>query len=165
MIRIYGLNVKLIKVKAHSNSDNNYKVNKLARLGIEKEILMIEDALLLHNGTICWRDMLIERNPILMIKGIKDVQFIDEFMTLNRNRIRYQLEVLELINWKTSLKLNCIDQHYTLFKDHFLQSFRTKICCNELPTCVNLKKRKPDLYNDSWKYNFCGIEEEMFDHF
>ncbi|CAG8765421.1 7279_t:CDS:1, partial [Rhizophagus irregularis] len=72
-----------------------------------------------------------------------------EFMTLNRNRIRYQSEVLELIDWKTSLKLNCIDQHYTLFEDYFLQSFRTKICCNELPTCVNLRKRKPDLYDDS----------------
>uniref|UniRef100_U9U001 Uncharacterized protein n=1 Tax=Rhizophagus irregularis (strain DAOM 181602 / DAOM 197198 / MUCL 43194) TaxID=747089 RepID=U9U001_RHIID len=78
---------------------------------------------------------------------IKRVDY--EFMTLNRNRIRYQSEVLELIDWKTSLKLNCIDQHYTLFEDHFLQSFRIKICCNELPTCVNLKKRKPDLYDDS----------------
>ncbi|EXX58631.1 hypothetical protein RirG_196170 [Rhizophagus irregularis DAOM 197198w] len=126
MIRIYGFNVKLVKVKAHSNSDNNNKIDKLAKLGIKKEILMIEDALLLHNGTICWRDMPIEHNSILMIKGIKDAQFIDKFIMLNRNRIRYQSEVLELIDWKTSLKLNCIDQYYTLFEDHFLQSFRTK---------------------------------------
>ncbi|CAB4429683.1 unnamed protein product [Rhizophagus irregularis] len=84
---------------------------------------------------------------------------------LNRNRIKYQSEVLELIDWKISLKLNYIDQHYTLFEDYFLQSFRIKICCNELPTCVNLKKRKSDLYDDSWKCNFCGIEEETFDHF
>ncbi|GBC16440.2 hypothetical protein GLOIN_2v1786842 [Rhizophagus irregularis DAOM 181602=DAOM 197198] len=116
MLRIYGFNVKLVKVKAHSNSDNNNKIDKLAKLGIKKEILMIEDALLLHNGTICWRDMPIEHNSILMIKGIKDAQFIDKFIMLNRNRIRYQ-------------------------------------------------KRKPDLYDDSWKCNFCGIEEEMFDHF
>ncbi|CAB4388795.1 unnamed protein product [Rhizophagus irregularis] len=71
-------------------------------------------------------------------------------MTLNRNRIKYQSEVLELIDWKTSLKLNCIDQHYTLFEDY----------CNELPTCVNLRKRKPDLYDDSWKCEFS--KEEIY---
>ncbi|PKK56788.1 hypothetical protein RhiirC2_799290 [Rhizophagus irregularis] len=40
-----------------------------------------------------------------------------------------------------------------------------KICCNELPTCANLKKRKPDLYDKDWKCNFCKIEEEISEHF
>ncbi|GET55850.1 hypothetical protein GLOIN_2v1870638 [Rhizophagus irregularis DAOM 181602=DAOM 197198] len=91
--------------------------------------------------------MPIERNPILMIKGIKDAQFIEEFLMLYRN------------------KLNNINQYDTLFENHYLQSFRIKICCNELPTCANLKKRKPDLYDKDWKCNFCKIEEETFDHF
>ncbi|RGB23812.1 hypothetical protein C1646_773959 [Rhizophagus diaphanus] len=66
-------------------------------------------------------------------------------------------ELLELIDWKISLKLNTIEQQFTLFEDYYLQSFRIKICCNELPTCANLKKRKPDLYDDSWKCNFCEV--------
>ncbi|CAB4488252.1 unnamed protein product [Rhizophagus irregularis] len=96
MIRIYHFNIKLVKIKAHGNNENNKKVNKLAKLGMEKEILIIEDTLLLHNSTICWQDMLVERNSILMIKGIKDAQFIDEFLGLNRNEIYKQPELLEL---------------------------------------------------------------------
>ncbi|CAB4482752.1 unnamed protein product [Rhizophagus irregularis] len=46
-----------------------------------------------------------------------------------------------------------------------LEQVRIKICCNELPTCANLKKRKPDLYDENWRCNFCKIEEETFDHF
>ncbi|PKC68915.1 hypothetical protein RhiirA1_456646 [Rhizophagus irregularis] len=85
---------------------------------------------------VCWRDMPIERNPILMIKGIKDAQFIEEFLMLHRNKVYRQSDLL-----------------------------RIKICCNELPTCANLKKRKPDLYDEDWRCNFCKIEEETFDHF
>ena len=108
--------------------------------------------------------MPIERNPILMIKGVKDAQFVDEFISLNRSLIYQQPELLELIDWKMSLKLNCINQYDTLFEDHYLQSFRIKICCDELPTCANLKKRKPKLYDDRQKCNFCGIDEETYDH-
>ncbi|CAB4492360.1 hypothetical protein RhiirA1_478186 [Rhizophagus irregularis] len=162
MIRIYHFNIKLVKIKAHSNNENNKKVDKLAKLGMEKETLIIEDTLLLHNSTICWQDMPVKYNPILIIKGIKNAQFIDEFLGLNRNEIYKQPELLELIDWKISLKLNCIDQHNTLFENHFLQLFRIKICCNELPTCVNLKKWKPDIYDESWKCNFCSIEEHLW---
>ncbi|PKK60769.1 hypothetical protein RhiirC2_870830 [Rhizophagus irregularis] len=155
---------KVAEIKAHGDNENNKTIDKLAKLGIEKETLIVEDTLLLHNETICWRDMPIERNPILTIKGVKDAQFVDEFMLLNRSLIYQQPELLELINWKMSLKLNCINQYDTLFEDHYLQSFRIKICCDELPTCANLKKRKPELYDNRWKCNFCGIEEETYDH-
>ncbi|CAB5367294.1 unnamed protein product [Rhizophagus irregularis] len=165
IIRIYSLKVKITKVKAHSDCDHNKEADKLAKFGAEKNVLIIEDKLLLHNGTVCWRDMPIERNPILMIKGIKDAQFIEEFLMLHRNEVYRQSDLLRLIDWKISLKLNNINQYDTLFEDHYLQSFRIKICCNELPTCANLKKRKPDLYDENWKCNFCKIEEETFDHF
>ncbi|RGB35634.1 hypothetical protein C1646_742159 [Rhizophagus diaphanus] len=72
MIKIYELKVILVKVKVHDNNEYNTKVDKLAKLGAEKEVLILEDTLLLHNSSIYWRDMPIERNPILMIKGIKD---------------------------------------------------------------------------------------------
>ncbi|CAB4376931.1 unnamed protein product [Rhizophagus irregularis] len=67
--------------------------------------------------------MPIEHNPILMIKGIKDAQFIEEFLMLHRNEVYRQSDLL-----------------------------RIKICCNELPTCANLKKRKPDLYDENWRF-------------
>ncbi|CAB5354021.1 unnamed protein product [Rhizophagus irregularis] len=165
IIRIYSLKVKIIKVKAHGDCDYNKEADKLARSGAEKNVLIIEDKFLLHNGTICWRDMLIERNPILTIKGIKDVQFIEEFLMLRCNKVYKQSDLLRLIDWKISLKLNNINQYDTLFEDHYLQSFKIKICCNELPTCANLKKCKPDLYDKDWKCNFCKIEEETFEHF
>ncbi|GBC54306.2 ribonuclease H-like domain-containing protein [Rhizophagus irregularis DAOM 181602=DAOM 197198] len=142
IIRIYSLKVKIIKVKAHGDCDYNKEADKLTRSGAEKNVLIIEDKLLLHNGTICWRDMLIECNPILTIKGIKDVQFIEEFLMLRRNKVYRQSDLLRLIDWKISLKLNNINQYDTLFEDHYLQSFKIKICCNELPTCANLKKLK-----------------------
>ncbi|CAB5382690.1 unnamed protein product [Rhizophagus irregularis] len=147
MLRIYGFNVKLVKVKAHSNSDNNNKIDKLAKLGIKKEILMIEDALLLHNGTICWRDMPIEHNPILMIKGIKDAQFIDKFIMLNRNRIRYQSEVLELIDWKTSLKLNCEFSKKEIDK----QQLENKV-------------EKLDMWNIGYFYDFTFLMKNQVSH-
>ncbi|CAB4406683.1 unnamed protein product [Rhizophagus irregularis] len=165
IIRIYSLKVKIIKVKAHGECDYNKEADKLAKSGAEKNALIIEDKLLLHNGTICWKDMPIERNPILMIKGIKDAKFIEEFLMLQRNEVYRQSDLLRLIDWKISLKLNNINQYDTLFENHYLQSFRIKICCNELPTCANLKKRKPDLYDKDWKCNFCKIEEETFEHF
>ncbi|PKY45314.1 hypothetical protein RhiirA4_459856 [Rhizophagus irregularis] len=90
--------------------------------------------------------MPIKRNPILMIKRVKDVQFVDEFMSLNKNLIYQQPELLELIDWKISLKLNCINQYDTLFEE------------------LKYVKRKPELYDDRWKCNFCGIEEETYDH-
>ncbi|CAB5358458.1 unnamed protein product [Rhizophagus irregularis] len=162
---IYSLKVKITKVKAHSDCDHNKEADKLAKSGAEKNILIIEDKLLLHNGMVCWRDMPIERNPILMIKGIKDAQFIEEFLMLYRNEVYRQSDLLRLIDWKIFLKLNSINQYDILFEDHYLQSFRIKICCNELPTCANLKKRKSDLYDKDWRCNFCKIEEETFDHF
>ncbi|CAB5371762.1 unnamed protein product [Rhizophagus irregularis] len=162
---IYSLKVKIIKVKAHNDCDFNKEADKLAKSGTEKNVLIIEDKLLLHNGTVCWRDMPIECNPILMIKGIKDAQFIEEFLMLHHNEVYRQSDLLRLIDWKISLKLNNINQYDTLFEDHYLQSFRIKICCNELPTCANLKKQKPDLYDENWRCNFCKIEEETFDHF
>ncbi|CAB4387198.1 unnamed protein product [Rhizophagus irregularis] len=165
IIRIYSLKVKITKVKAYGDCDYNKEADKLAKSSAEKNVLIIKDKLLLHNGTICWRDMPIERNPILMIKGIKDAQFIDEFLMLYRNKVYRQSDLLRLIDWKISLKLNNINQYDTLFEDHYLQSFRIKICCNELPTCANLKKRKPDLYDKDWKCNFCKIEEEISEHF
>ncbi|PKY55160.1 hypothetical protein RhiirA4_474444 [Rhizophagus irregularis] len=165
IIGINNLKVKIIKVKAHSDCDYNKKVDILAKAGAKKNTILIEDKFLLHNGTICWRGMPIERNPILMIKGIKDAQVIEEFLTLQRNQIYRQSDLLRLIDWKISLKLNNINQHNTLFEDHYLRSFRIKICCGELPTCANLKKRKPDLYDKGWKCNFCKVEEETFEHF
>ncbi|CAB5311854.1 unnamed protein product [Rhizophagus irregularis] len=164
-LTIYSLKVKITKVKAHSDCDYNKEADKLAKSGAEKNVLIIEDKLLLHNGTVYWRDMPIERNPILMIKGIKDAQFIEEFLMLYRNEVYRQSDLLRLIDWKISLKLNNINQYDTLFEDHYLQSFRIKICCNELPTCANLKNRKPDLYDENWRCNFCKIKEETFDRF
>ncbi|GET54766.1 ribonuclease H-like domain-containing protein [Rhizophagus irregularis DAOM 181602=DAOM 197198] len=130
IISIYSLKVKITKVKAHSDCDHNKEADKLAKSGAEKNVLIIEDKLLLHNGTVCWRDMSIERNPILMIKRIKNAQFIEKFLMLHRNEVYKQSDLL-----------------------------RIKICCNELPTCVNLKKRKPDLYDEDCRCNFCKIEE------
>ncbi|CAB4415410.1 unnamed protein product [Rhizophagus irregularis] len=39
IIRIYHLNIKLVKIKAYGNNENNKKVDKLAKLGMEKENL------------------------------------------------------------------------------------------------------------------------------
>ncbi|CAB4378457.1 unnamed protein product [Rhizophagus irregularis] len=53
IIRIYSLKVKITKVKAHSDCDYNKEADKLAKSGVEKNVLIIEDKLLLHSGTVC----------------------------------------------------------------------------------------------------------------
>ncbi|CAB5306712.1 unnamed protein product [Rhizophagus irregularis] len=53
IIRIYSLKVRITKVKVHSDCDYNKEADKLAKSGAEKNVLIIEDKLLLHNGTIC----------------------------------------------------------------------------------------------------------------
>ncbi|GBC53990.2 ribonuclease H-like domain-containing protein [Rhizophagus irregularis DAOM 181602=DAOM 197198] len=50
IIRIYNLKVKITKVKAHSDCDHNKEADKLTKSGAEKNVLIIEDKLLLHNG-------------------------------------------------------------------------------------------------------------------
>ncbi|GBC15920.2 hypothetical protein GLOIN_2v1786842 [Rhizophagus irregularis DAOM 181602=DAOM 197198] len=88
-----------LTIKDIERSKVNYrKADKLAKSGAEKSVLIIEDKLLLHNGTICWKDMPIERNPILMIKGIKDAQFIEEFLMLQQNKVYRQSDLLRLID-------------------------------------------------------------------
>ncbi|GBC51848.2 ribonuclease H-like domain-containing protein [Rhizophagus irregularis DAOM 181602=DAOM 197198] len=50
IIRIYSLKVKITKVKVHSDYDYNKEADKLAKSDAEKNVLIIEDKLLLHNG-------------------------------------------------------------------------------------------------------------------
>ncbi|GES77156.1 hypothetical protein GLOIN_2v1786842 [Rhizophagus clarus] len=78
--------LKLQYMKAHDSDDHSNVVDKLAKEACSKECLVINPKLLTHNGTICWNHKPIERNITLMIKDIKETQYIEQFLTLNRNR-------------------------------------------------------------------------------
>ena len=76
----------LQKVKAHDSDDHSNIVDKLAKEACSKECLVIDPKLLANNGTICWNHKPIERNITRMVKDIKETQYIEQFLMLNRNR-------------------------------------------------------------------------------
>ncbi|GBB90976.1 hypothetical protein RclHR1_18050001 [Rhizophagus clarus] len=76
--------LKLQYMKAYDSDDHSNVVDKLAKKACSKEYLVIDPKLLAHNGTICWNHKPIERNIILMVKDIKETQYIEQFLTLNK---------------------------------------------------------------------------------
>ncbi|GBC04216.1 hypothetical protein RclHR1_05580001 [Rhizophagus clarus] len=72
----------LDKVKAHDSDDHSNIVDKLAKEACSKECLVIDPKLLANNGTICWNHKPIERNITLMVKDIKETQYIEQFLML-----------------------------------------------------------------------------------
>ncbi|GBB93182.1 hypothetical protein RclHR1_21260003 [Rhizophagus clarus] len=104
LIRFKDLIMTLQKVKAHDSDDHSNIVDKLAKEACSKECLVIDPKLLAHNGTICWNHKPMERNITLMVKDIKETQYIEQFFMLNRNRYFTSPSDLELFDWSLTFR-------------------------------------------------------------
>ncbi|GBB92975.1 hypothetical protein RclHR1_20940001 [Rhizophagus clarus] len=130
----------LDKMKAHDSDDYSNVINKLAKKACSKECLVIDPKLLAYNGTICWNHKPIEKNIILMVKDIKETQYIEQFLMLNRNRHFTSPSDLESFDW--SLIFRYIKDKFdnTSAFDSRFNSFKIKLHAKELPTQDNLYK-------------------------
>ncbi|GES74163.1 hypothetical protein GLOIN_2v1766738 [Rhizophagus clarus] len=127
-------------VKAHDSDDHSNIVDKLAKETYSKECLVIDPKLLVYNGSIYWNHKPIERNITLMVKDIKETQYIEQFLTLNRNRYFILLSDLESFDW--SLTFRYIKDKFddTFAFDSRFNFFKIKLHAKELPTQDNLCK-------------------------
>ncbi|GBC04770.1 hypothetical protein RclHR1_05860008 [Rhizophagus clarus] len=130
----------LDRMKAHDSDDHSNIVDKLAKETYSKECLVIDPKLLVYNGSIYWNHKPIERNITLMVKDIKETQYIEQFLTLNRNRYFILLSDLESFDW--SLTFRYIKDKFddTFAFDSRFNFFKIKLHAKELPTQDNLCK-------------------------
>ncbi|GES90656.1 hypothetical protein GLOIN_2v1766738 [Rhizophagus clarus] len=130
----------MMGMKAHDSDDYSNVINKLAKKACSKECLVIDPKLLAYNGTICWNHKPIEKNIILMVKDIKETQYIEQFLMLNRNRHFTSPSDLESFDW--SLIFRYIKDKFdnTSAFDSRFNSFKIKLHAKELPTQDNLYK-------------------------
>ncbi|GES80421.1 hypothetical protein GLOIN_2v1870638 [Rhizophagus clarus] len=81
-----------------------------------------------------------------MVKDIKETQYIEQFFMLNRNRYFTSLSDLESFDW--SLTFRYIKDKFdeiSVFDSQF-NSFKIKLCAEELSTQDNLCKCSPSVY-------------------
>ncbi|GES82653.1 hypothetical protein GLOIN_2v1766738 [Rhizophagus clarus] len=126
--------LKLQYIKAHDSDDHSNVVDKLVKEACGKECLVIDPKLLAHNGIICWNHKPIERNLTLIIKDIKETQYIEQFLMLNRNRYFTSPSDLESFDWSLTFRYIKYKFDETSAFDFRFNSFKTKLRAEELPT-------------------------------
>ncbi|GET00818.1 hypothetical protein GLOIN_2v1766738 [Rhizophagus clarus] len=163
-LAIKELLVTLQKVNAHDSDDHSNVVDKLAKKACSRAYLVIDPKLLAHNGTICWNHKPIERNITLMVKDIKETQYIKQFLMLNKNRYFTLPSDLESFNW--SLTFRYIKDKFddTSAFDSRFNSFKTKLRAEELSTQDNLCKQSPSVYTGNWRCALCNTELETYQY-
>uniref|UniRef100_U9STV3 RNase H type-1 domain-containing protein n=1 Tax=Rhizophagus irregularis (strain DAOM 181602 / DAOM 197198 / MUCL 43194) TaxID=747089 RepID=U9STV3_RHIID len=164
IIKFFNLTVLLVKVKAHDNSEYNNVVDKLAKEALNNDPVFIDPRLLMYKGNVCWNHNPIEKEVTIMIKHIRETQWIEEFFNLHRNDCWNNSEMLTEIDWSSTFRVLKGNTKLTNFSEHELNSFKVKIWTEELPTLDNLVKRKPHVYSSKWKYPMCLKDKETYTH-
>ncbi|PKC57379.1 hypothetical protein RhiirA1_401448 [Rhizophagus irregularis] len=105
IIRIYSLKVKITKVKAYGDCDYNKEADKLAKFSAEKNVLIIEDKLLLHNVKIIQeysRDDIDTQKLKSKINGLSiwEIGSSYDFIFLMKNQVLKQITGRVLLEFK-----------------------------------------------------------------
>ncbi|CAB5389362.1 unnamed protein product [Rhizophagus irregularis] len=139
-------------------------VDNLAKDAVSKDPIYIDPRLLMYKGNVCWNRNLIEKEVTIMIKHIRETQWIEEFFNLHRNECWNNSETLAEIEWPYTFRVLKGNMELTNFSEHELNSFKVKIRTEELPTLDNLIKRKPHVYSSKWKCPMCLKDDETYSH-
>ncbi|CAB4443902.1 unnamed protein product [Rhizophagus irregularis] len=139
-------------------------VDNLAKDAVSKDPIYIDPRLLMYKGNVCWNRNLIEKEVTIMIKHIRETQWIEEFFNLHRNECWNNSETLAEIEWPCTFRVLKGNMELTNFSEHELNSFKVKIRTEELPTLDNLIKRKPHVYSSKWKCPMCLKDDETYSH-
>jgi hypothetical protein len=94
IIKFFNLTVLLVKVKAHNNCEYNNVVDNLAKNALSKNPIFIDLRLLMYRENVCWNNNSIEKEVTIMIKHVKEAQWIEEFFNLHRNEYWNNSEML-----------------------------------------------------------------------
>lgn len=169
LIREKSLEVYLIKVKAHIGILENEKVDVLAKEAIyESSDMIYKDKKGEFTGGIVWqpkfKDIIIEDKIRPFIKKIVK-EIIETEWSLGKSFVDLFHGYDKGIDWEITwgvfrnIKgIRCKSMDMSWLISWFLKSL------NELlPYGKELKKRRPDLYNQ-WKCPFCNREEEDNQH-
>ncbi|PKY29750.1 hypothetical protein RhiirB3_474549 [Rhizophagus irregularis] len=159
-----AIKLQLVKVKAHNDSEYNNMVDNLAKDAVSKDPIYIDPRLLMYKGNVCWNRNLIEKEVTIMIKHIRETQWIEEFFNLHRNECWNNSETLAEIEWPYTFRVLKGNMELTNFSEHELNSFKVKIRTEELPTLDNLIKRKPHVYSSKWKCPMCLKDDKTYSH-
>ncbi|CAB5372051.1 unnamed protein product [Rhizophagus irregularis] len=163
-IKFFALDVRVEKVKAHSNNQYNDLADKYAKESIDEDSIIFHDQILNFKALIKWNHLIVERDDIQLIKQIFEADNLNQFLNLNRNNLINNRHFFTLVDWKTSYRLNKKSQYITSKGDEVFQQLAFKIKANELPTLDNLHKRSPRLYPSNLQCQFCKNCNETLHH-
>ncbi|GBC00835.1 hypothetical protein RclHR1_03990012 [Rhizophagus clarus] len=99
-----------------------------------------------------------------MIKDIKETQYIEQFLKLNRNRYFTSPSNLESFDWSLTFRYIKDKFDETSVFDFRFNFFKIKLHAKKLPTQDNLCKRSPSVYTSSWRCALCNTDLETYQH-
>jgi hypothetical protein len=167
IIRKKKLQVYLKKVKAYSGDLLNDKVDKLAKEGRNfPEIIWKDPRCPLWSALPIWNQIAIDISLREFIKEIHKKETLIEWCQQNRIQKRWVKEIEEQNKYSwTNFWKHCRQGSslQTSPKQAKERNFRIKLINDELPTLLNLKKRKPNIYKDA-TCPTCKTKEEDTRH-
>ncbi len=153
MIEAKHLQIRMVKVKAHSGNKYNDRADYLAKAATFSASWLHIHYLSLPGFKVelTCDFLILETSSRRSIKSIFDAK---QFFQLLQLQWHFDLNILTEqyhISWaSTSFMLNHNasdnDKATTLFKQHRQRTFKYKLFTDELPTLFRLRRRRPDLY-------------------
>ncbi|EXX64464.1 hypothetical protein RirG_142450 [Rhizophagus irregularis DAOM 197198w] len=169
IIKKLSLNVKLIKVKAHSSSADNDKADALAKMGHFKTP---PTSITLHgipnlNISLEWNnEITIDKDIRKTVGKIIDYRWLDNHMNHNNLSDIYKFTQHNMINWSLTSKFFHHNSRDTYTDDKHSKdiSWIIKSSTGTLPTLDFLNRNFPKLIKDDTKCMLCNSAEESNDH-
>ncbi len=157
------LNVELKKVKAHSDNVYNNYIDNLCKETHRNESIITFKNTDLYNIDIIpkWKNIRIDQKLRRFLTLKSNFSGFEEFYNLNRNG-KYRITE---IHWESTFKIlnGDIENNSTNFESSNKKAMKVKFLIEELSTINQMKKSFLSLY-ENWLCQFCGKEEEHFDH-
>jgi ribonuclease HI len=159
----FSLKIRFTKVKAHSGHKLNDQADYLAKAGINRPSLRINDVVINQKASLAWLEFTVDKNPREFIKEVNLARIENQIENLNRVKSLHDIDKntsLEFINHKEEKS----DLGFFSLKDDNVKSFRVKKLFNDLPTMDNLIKRNPKVYKQEYKCPRCLQDTETLNH-
>lgn len=163
-----NLQIKFVKVKAHSNNIFNNQVDQLAKRAVNEPPIFWKD---LNSSVLTttpmWNGIIIDIGIRDFLKEINKRKSIINWTEQNRIRKAWKQEIVDqdAFNWSTVWAHSKVGKVYTTsYKQLKERSFRINLMHNELPTLQIMATRRPDLYTDHTECPTCKKEPETLLH-
>ena len=149
---IQEINLKLVKVKAHSGVELNELADKLAGEGHNCPSCTFDLGVLTSVNVIgCWNSKSIEEPLRKFTKKLGATKQSAQWRLLNRNVNTISETKSKIICWESTWQtamLSYKDKLSTSNEETRQRAFNVKLLNNELPTLVKMRERFPKVYKD-----------------